>query len=89
MYSKHNIDLPLFVYFDDVEVNNPLRSHSGKLGAIYATLPCLPPECRFLLKNIFLVLLFESWARSYFTNKATFSPLIEVLKSLESATILI
>jgi len=51
MYSKHDIVLLLFVYFDDVEINNPLGSHSSKLGAVYVTLPCLPLECRSLLKK--------------------------------------
>jgi len=83
-YSKEDIVFPLFVYFDDLEVNNPLGSHSGKLGAVYVTVPCLPPECCSILKNIFLVLLFESWTRPYFKNKATFAPLVNVLKRLEN-----
>lgn len=65
-YCKEDIVFPLFVYFDDFEVNNPLGSHSGKLGDVYVTVPCLPPECSSMLKNIFLVLLFESWTRPYF-----------------------
>ncbi|XP_070517896.1 uncharacterized protein [Cardiocondyla obscurior] len=88
-YSKEDIVLSLFIYFDDFEVNNPLGSHSGKLGAVYVSLPCLPPECRSLLKNIFLVLLFDSWARSHFKNKKTFFPLIKVLKLLENEGILV
>ncbi|KYN18886.1 hypothetical protein ALC57_08792, partial [Trachymyrmex cornetzi] len=63
-YSKYDIVLPLFVYFDDVEVNNPLGSHCGKLGAVYVSLPCLPPECHSLLKNIFPV--FQGLKRVFF-----------------------
>lgn len=54
--------LPLFIYFDDLEVNNPLGSHAGiqKLGVVYWTIPCLPPECQSSIDNIFLTLLFHS-----------------------------
>jgi len=34
-YSKRDVVLPLFVYFDNVKVNNPLGSHVEKLGTIY------------------------------------------------------
>jgi hypothetical protein len=48
---------PLFLYYDDFEVNNPLGFHAGsqKLGAIYMSLACLPPELSSSLDNIFLV----------------------------------
>lgn len=88
-YRKEDIVFPLFVYFDDIEVNNPLGSRSGKVGAVYVTVPYLPPECCSILKNIFPILLFESWARPYFKNEATFAPLVDVLKKLENNGIII
>ncbi|XP_031328429.1 uncharacterized protein LOC116159562 [Photinus pyralis] len=47
--------LPLFIYFDDYEAGNPLGSHSGKnkLGAVYVSIPCIPPQFQARLKNIF------------------------------------
>lgn len=38
--------LPLLLYFDDVEINNPLGSHANihKLGAVYFSLACIPYE---------------------------------------------
>jgi len=35
--NQNKIILPLFLYFDDFQVNNPLVSHAGcqKLGAVY------------------------------------------------------
>lgn len=54
--------MPIFVYFDDLEVNNSLGSRKGiqKLGAVYLPLPFLPPQHRYRLENIFLTLLFHS-----------------------------
>jgi len=58
--NPQKILLPLFLYFDDFEINNALGSHAGnnKLGAVYASLPCLPPEYSSSLENIFLACLF-------------------------------
>lgn len=37
---------PIFLYYDDAKIGNPLGSHSGihKMGCIYYTVPALPPE---------------------------------------------
>ncbi|XP_046405832.1 uncharacterized protein LOC124170865 isoform X1 [Ischnura elegans] len=83
-YAENDIVIPLFIYFDDFEVNNPLGPHSGKLGAVYATIPCLPQECQSLLRNHFLVLLFDSWSRSHYGNKQAFQPLLDELLYLET-----
>jgi len=36
-HDKNQIALPIFLFFDDYEVGNPLSSHFGihKLGAVY------------------------------------------------------
>lgn len=54
--------LPLSLYFDDYEVNNPLGTHRGKnkLGAVYYRLNCLPYEHISKLKNIFLAQIHNS-----------------------------
>lgn len=51
--------LPIFIYHDDFEINNPLGPHAvvQKLGGTYFSIPCLPPEQKSLLENIFLALL--------------------------------
>ena len=51
-----NMVLPLFMYFDDYENNNPLGSHKGisKCEAVYLSVPCLPPELQSKIENIFL-----------------------------------
>lgn len=82
-FDNNDIVLPLFIYYDDWEVNNPLGSHSTTLGGVYCYIPCLPPECVSRLENIFLALLFQSEDRHEFGNKIIFAPLIEELNFLE------
>lgn len=57
---------PLFLYYDDYETGNPLGSHANvhKLGAVYASIACLPPNLASQLKYIFLVALFNSSDRT-------------------------
>ncbi|CAI6350155.1 unnamed protein product [Macrosiphum euphorbiae] len=78
---KHEgrIVLPLFMFFDDYESGNVLGSHSGihKLGAVYVSIPCIPPHRTTLLSNIFLALLFHSSDRVQFGNKVIFKPIID------------
>ena len=86
---NNDIVLPLFIFFDDFECNNALGPNSGKLGAVYASIPCLPPECRAALENIFLTLLFNSKDREEFSNKKVLQPLIDELKFLEETGIMV
>lgn len=65
-YKADDIVLPLMLYFDDFEPNNPLGPKSGKLGVVYVTLLCLPLECQFTSDNIFLALIFESVCRKVY-----------------------
>lgn len=61
-YDKNQIILPIFLFFDDYEIGNPLGSHSSihKLGAVYLTVPCIPLHHQASLSNIILALLFHS-----------------------------
>lgn len=76
---------PLFLFFDDFEPCNALGSRAGvyKIGAVYLTLACIPPEFSCYLENIFLAHIFYSSDRETFGNKQIFSKLIDDLKSLE------
>jgi len=67
------------MFFDDYESGNVLGSHSGihKLGAVYVSIPCIPPYRSTSLSNIFLVLLFHSSDRVQFGNKIIFKPIID------------
>lgn len=73
------------MYYDDFQVNNPLGSHAGsqKLGAVYISFGCLPPELSSLIDNIFLASLFKTDDLNTFGNKVIFKDLIEELNFLE------
>lgn len=81
--------MPIFLFFDDYEVGNPLGSHSGihKLGAVYVSIPCLPPHRQSSLNTIFLTLLFHSSDRQKFGNNIIFKPIIEELNFLRATGI--
>lgn len=81
--------IPLFLFFDDYETSNALGSHSGihKLGAVYVSVPCLPPWRCSVLSHIFLVLLFHSSDRVKFGNNIIFQPVIDELNYLGSTGI--
>jgi len=77
------------LYYDDFQVNNPLGSHASvqKLGAVYVSLACLPPELFSLIYNIFLVSLFKTDDLNTFGNVVIFKDLISELNFLESSGI--
>lgn len=83
-YEPGVIHLPLIIYFDDFETNNPLGTHNviQKLGGLYASLPCLPRKYFSLLSNILLVSLFHAADRVNVGNKVTFHAAIQQLNDL-------
>jgi len=85
------IVLPIFLFFDDYEVGNALGSNSGihKLGAVYISIPCIPPHRQSSLNTIFLALLFHSSDRVKFGNNIIFKPLIDELNYLRDTGVYI
>ena len=85
------IVLPLFLYFDDYENNNPLGSHRGiaKCGAVYVSIPCLPLKMQSKVENIFLCALFNALDRVTFGNKIVFQKMIDEFNYLEEVGITI
>ncbi|XP_046740534.1 uncharacterized protein LOC124407968 [Diprion similis] len=73
------------------ELNNPLGSHKciNKLGAVYFTLGCIPPQYSSLLENIFLAQLHNSQDHNTFGNKDVFRKLILEIINLEKNGIII
>jgi hypothetical protein len=80
------IVLPILLYYDDFESNNPLGSKAGihKIGALYYTIAGIPPSFSSTLNNIFLCQLMYSSDRSMFGNRKAFNSLLEELQFLES-----
>lgn len=83
---QDKIVFPIFIYYDDAEMGNPLGFHSGihKMGCIYYTVPALPPEYLSSLENIFPAFIFHSSDRGVnkFDNTKMFSSLIRDLIDL-------
>lgn len=82
-FNKNVIVVPVNCSCDDVNVNNPLGSHVCKVVTMYASIPCLPPECCSLLDNHFLVLIYESYLRGDKLQEV-YRPVIDELTFLET-----
>lgn len=87
--GSHGIIFPILIYFDELEIGNPLGSHSGihKLGATYCSVPVIPRKYQSQLENIFLIMLFHSQDHKKFGNGPIFSKLIDELNFLENTGI--
>lgn len=81
--NSSNYEFPIFIYYDDFEIENALGSHAGihKLRGIYYTIPVIPLEFHSQLKNIFVAMQFGS--------KVLFSKLVDELIYLETVGIII
>lgn len=82
---KDKIVLPLVMFFDDYENNNPLGSYKAvsKCGVCYLSIPVLPPEFQAKIENIFLFILFNTKNRDIFRNKVIFSKAINGINALQ------
>lgn len=81
---KDKIVLPLYLYYDDFEIDNPLGSHAGAhtISAFYYTFASLPPHYLSKLDNIFIAMLHLSKDKHYGLNNCI-SGLIQILNNLE------
>jgi len=52
-FDENDFVLPLALFGDDFEANNALGPHSGKLGAIYGSVACLPRNVALCWKIFF------------------------------------
>ncbi|XP_032458006.1 uncharacterized protein LOC116738689 [Nasonia vitripennis] len=83
--------LPLFVYYDDIEVGNALGSHSGtnKFGVTYVSIACLPANIASLLDSIIFSTIVRSEDMKQCTNVSIFRKLITELNFLRDTGITI
>ncbi|KAJ8666102.1 hypothetical protein QAD02_007764 [Eretmocerus hayati] len=90
-FVRDRLVFPLIVFFDDCETRNPLGSHSGeqKFGAVYVSLPCLPPHLSSKISNISISTIFHTKDRDEYGNRACFQPLLQDLKYLSETGITI
>lgn len=75
--SPDAIIIPLSLYFDDYETDNPLGSHRvlKKMGGTYFTISCLPPEFASKLENWFRAQIHKEQDYKRLDNKAIFARL--------------
>lgn len=87
--SEDTLYLPLQIYFDDFEPNNPLGGHRiiNKLGGVYVKLLCLPPHLSSKLWSVIVAMIFHAEDQKEFDNKRILRSLIKMLKDLENVGI--
>jgi len=79
---------PYFLFIDDLEINNPLVSHST-FQAVSAVYYSFPLENNSKLINIFLAVIIKSVDMKDYGNESCFKSLIDDLYSLEKDGIII
>ncbi|KAI7811590.1 hypothetical protein IRJ41_002398 [Triplophysa rosa] len=79
--------VPLLLYNDDCEKVNPLDSKTSihKLGFIYFTLKCLPPECLSSLNFHFLLAVYKSEDAKTYGIDAVLKSVVDDINDLETA----
>lgn len=84
LYPKKNL-IPYLLYSDDMEINNPLGSHSGShsICNIYYSFPCLPLIKESKLDNIFYAAVIKSADVKLYGNEKCFRRLVQEIKNLE------
>ncbi|XP_018376743.1 PREDICTED: uncharacterized protein LOC108769975 [Trachymyrmex cornetzi] len=77
--------LPMLLYQDDFETNNPLGTHRGigKIGGVYIVIPCLPPSIQSKTENIFLLTLYKYSDQMDVSLHDIFAKAMEELQFLE------
>ena len=86
----NKIVIPYLLYYDDLEINNALGSHSTEqsLAAFYYSFPSIPQHHLSLLENIFVALVYKSKDFCH-GNDACLSNLIKEIKDLENNGLLL
>jgi hypothetical protein len=84
---KQVLVIPVFDYFDDLEVSNPLGSHAiiHKIGAKYTVIKGLQPYYNSKLENILLNTLIYSSDRTSLSNREVFDAYLTEMQDLESS----
>lgn len=81
--------LPFILYYDELEINNPLGTHRGlhKLGIVYCTIGGINKQFASMLENIFLVQIHNISDYNAVGNKQIFAALINDINKLQSTGI--
>jgi hypothetical protein len=82
----NDIIIPLSLFVDDFEPNNPLGSKATiyKIGGVYLSIPALPLHLQCDLENIFVAALHFAEDRKVFGMKKIMLPVVEQLEKLQN-----
>jgi hypothetical protein len=85
IFSKHTKSFQILLYYDDVEICNPLGSKKSihKLGIFYFTLANLRPKLRSKFTAIQLAIICKKSVIDEYSIDRVLRPLIEDIKKLE------
>lgn len=83
-HFKEKTVIPIFMYYDDFEINNPLMPNAGvyKIGGLYYCIASLPPQFASKLCNVFLAQFIFTEDLKEFGNEKCFRSIIDELKYL-------
>ncbi|XP_054087725.1 uncharacterized protein LOC128922130 [Zeugodacus cucurbitae] len=83
-FDEGKLTIPLFLYMDDFEINDPLGSKScqQKICGIYYTFPTIPNYQAGRLMNVFVSGFMKSSDICEYGFNIAFTPLIDILKKL-------
>lgn len=81
---RGRIYFPIFIYYDDFEVCNPLSTAAGKykIGGMYFSIPCIPDKYRSMLQNVFFHQFIFTENYKSFSNEECFNLTLQQFKSL-------
>lgn len=82
---KDKIVIPYFLYYDDVEVNDPLGSHTGvqSIASFYYSFPVLSLEMLSKLEYIFPAMFLKTSVLKKVGSNIAVNELIKIIKDIE------
>lgn len=87
--AMDEIILPLYIFYDDLEVGNPLGNHAGtnKFGILYASVACLPLKIASKLNSIIFSTIIYSEDKKNSDSRRVFQRLIHEINFLQIESI--
>lgn len=82
---------PVFVFFDDFQPRSAFGANAAdhKLGGVYISIPCLPPDIVSKMTSIFLHTIFHSKDREAYGNANVFRKIISDLNHIAKEGVLL
>ena len=87
----NSLVLPLLLYQDDFETNNPSGCHKGieKVGGIYVFVSCIFPHMHSKAKYIFMLMLYKTTDTKFLSSSEMFREAVKEFQFLKEKGITI